>query len=145
MTESRFEFWTRWLIGANIMTMIIGLVLAFAGESFVFQIHNEYTQELFFEGNPPSAKMLELKAWLFGIIGATIIGFHFLMIMIARNAFAKKESWAYWAMVGGLLSWFLIDSSISTYYGAYYNVLLINLPAIILIGIPLVATRNSFK
>ena len=73
------------------------------------------------------------------------MGFHVLMIMISENAYKKKERWAYKALWYGLLSWFVIDSGISIYYKAIYNVVLINLVALILIGLPLVMTRNEFR
>ena len=43
-----------------------------------------------------------------------------------------------------LLSWFVIDSGVSIYYSAIYNVVLINLVALMLIGLPLLMTRNEF-
>lgn len=74
-----------------------------------------------------------------------LVGYHILMIFISENAFKKKEPWAYKAMWVGLLSWFLIDSGISVYYGAIHNLVLINLVALILIGLPLIMTRKKFK
>ena len=67
------------------------------------------------------------------------------MVMISENSFKNKEVWAYRAMWLGLLSWFIIDSGISLYYGAIHNVVTINIVALILIGIPLVMTRNEFN
>lgn len=67
------------------------------------------------------------------------------MVMISENSFKKKEIWAYNAMWYGLLSWFIIDSGISIYYDAVHNVILINMVALILIGIPLIMTRKEFK
>lgn len=139
-----FDFWVKWLIGANVMTVIVGLLVAFAGNSFFFAYHNSQTELVFFGGNELAQNELFLKNWLFGIIGGTIVGFHILMIFIANNAYRKQEKWAYWAMWSGLLSWFVIDSSISTFYGAVYNVYLINIVALILIGLPLIMTRKAF-
>lgn len=119
--------------------------MAFAGNSFVFELHNEFTKEVFFGGIDFDTQTLEFKNWLFGIIGGTIVGFHILMIMISENSFKKKEVWAYEAMWFGLLSWFLIDSGVSIYYGALYNVILINLVALAFIGLPLVMTRKAFR
>ena len=116
------------------MTIGVGILVAFAGNSFVFELHNGYTKDLFFNGNKFPPEVLKLKNWLFGIIGGTIVGFHFLMIMISENSFKKKETWAYKAMWLGLLSWFCIDSCISIYYGAIHNVIIINLVALIIIG-----------
>lgn len=124
---------------------MVGLLVAFAGNSILFEIHNSYTQDVFFDGQPFAGDLLNFKNWLFGIIGGTIVGFHTLMIMISENAFKKKERWAYTSLWLGLLSWFVIDSSLSVYYGAIHNLVIINLVALTLIGLPLVMTRNEFR
>ena len=145
MKENRFHFWQKWLTYANVMTVGVGLLVAFAGNSFFFDLHNAGTESVFYSGNSLDINSLNLKNWLFGIIGGTIVGFHILMIMISEHAFKKKEKWAYRALWFGMLSWFVIDSGISWYYGAIYNIVLINLVALILIGLPLVMTRSAFK
>ena len=145
MPDNKFLFWQKWLTWANVLTLFVGLLVAFAGNSFVFELHNAYTREVFFEGNEITGNMLEFKNWLFGIIGGTIVGFHLLMILISENAFKRKEKWAFQAMWMGLVSWFIIDSSISVYYGALHNLVLINIVALILIGLPLIMTRKAFE
>ena len=144
MPESSFNFWQKWLTYANVLTVIVGLLVAFAGNSLVFKAHNLYTAEVFFNTDF-SPQVLAMKNWLFGIIGGTIVGFHVLMIFISENAFKQRQRWTYHACWAGLLSWFLIDSGISIYYGAVHNVVLINLVALGLIGLPLVMTRNAFN
>ena len=144
MTHKQFSFWQKWLTYANVMTVGVGLIVAFAGNSLLLEIHNTYTRQVFFDNQPFSTEVLVFKNWLFGIIGGTIVGFHILMIMISEFAFKRKERWAYKALWLGLLSWFLIDSTVSYYYDAVYNIVLINLVALVLIGVPLVATRNEF-
>ncbi|WP_273565332.1 hypothetical protein [Maribacter halichondriae] len=145
MDDKKFMFWQKWLTYANVLTVVVGLLVAFAGNSIFFDIHNDYTREVFFQSNEFQSDVLDFKNWLFGIIGGTIVGFHILMIMISENSFKKKELWAYKAMWYGILSWFLIDSGISLYYGAIHNVVIINLVALILIGLPLIATSKEFK
>ena len=143
MSDATFRFWQKWLTYANVMTIGVGLLVAFAGNSIFFEVHNQYTSEVFFEGEM-TKEALVLKNWLFGIIGGTIVGFHMLMVFISENAFKQKQPWAYWAMWSGMLTWFIIDSGISTYYGAIHNVVMINLVAMVLIGLPLVFTRKAF-
>ncbi len=145
MRNKRFIFWQKWLTYANVMTICVGILVGFAGNSFFFTLHNEYTKEVFFNTQEFDPAVLQFKNWLFGIIGGTIVGFHILMVMISENAFKRKEKWAYNAMWLGLLSWFCIDSGISIYYGAIHNVVIINLVALILIGLPLVMTKNVFN
>ncbi|MEL6720526.1 MAG: hypothetical protein AAFO82_07545 [Bacteroidota bacterium] len=144
MNAQQFNFWQKWLTYANVMTVIVGLLVAFAGNSFFFDLHNHYTKEAFFQSADFAPEVLKLKNWLFGIIGGTIVGFHLLMIMISENAFKRKEKWAYQTMWMGMLSWFFIDSGLSFYYGAIHNILLINLIALLLIGLPLLMTRKVF-
>ncbi len=143
--DKKFRFWQKWLTYANVMTIMVGLLVAFAGNSIAFELHNNYTKDVFFGMEEFNPDVLKLKNWLFGIIGGTIVGFHILMVMISENAFKKKEMWAYKAMWYGMLSWFLIDSGISLYYGAIHNVILINLIALVLIGLPLIMTRSEFQ
>jgi hypothetical protein len=145
MTDSKFNFWQKWLTWANILTVMVGLFAAFAGNSIFFEAHNSFTEKVFFQGSKLDGELLNLKNWLFGIIGGTIVGYHILMIMISENAFKKKEPWAYKALWFALLSWFLIDSGISYYYGAIHNIVMINLVALVLIGLPLIMTRKVFK
>lgn len=76
------------------MTVVVGLLAAFAGNSIFFQLHNSYTKAVFFEGQEFSPAVLELKNWLFGIIGGSIVGFHCLMIFISEHTFKQKELWA---------------------------------------------------
>ena len=94
LTMKNFDFWVKWLIGANVMTLIVGLIVAFAGNSFFFAYHNAQTEIVFFDENELAQNELYLKNWLFGIIGGTIVGFHILMIFIANNAYRKREKWA---------------------------------------------------
>lgn len=143
--DKRFDFWQKWLTYANVMTIAVGLLVAFAGNSLFFDVHNHYTKDLFLGGSEFEPNMLAFKNWLFGIIGGTIVGFHTLMVMISEHSFKKKERWAYKAIWYGLLSWFVIDSGISMYYGAIHNIILINMVALILIGLPLIMTRKAFN
>ncbi|MEO1417863.1 MAG: hypothetical protein AAFW00_21445 [Bacteroidota bacterium] len=49
--EKRFRFWQKWLTFANIMTIGVGLMAAFAGNSMFFELHNHYTKEIFLDGS----------------------------------------------------------------------------------------------
>ena len=145
MNETQFEFWRRWLVWVNVMIAGMGLCVAFAGDSILFQMHNDGTRSVFFGGQAFSPEVLRLKAWLFGIIGGTIVGFHVLMVFVAMYPLRGRARWAYHAFWASLLSWFCVDSGISAYYGAMHNILLINLVALVLIGLPLVMMHRAFQ
>lgn len=140
-----FEFWQKWLTYANVITIIVGLLLVFASDSIFFDLHNQYTTTVFFGGDEIASDVALFKQWIYAIVGASAVGFHILMIFISENAFKAKERWGYWAMWYGLLSWFILDTGISIVLNAYHNVILINLPALFLIGLPLVMTKKYFR
>jgi len=47
MTDKHFNFWQKWLTWANVLTIAVGLMLAFFGNSIFFDLHNHYTKEVF--------------------------------------------------------------------------------------------------
>ncbi len=143
MSTSKFLFWQKWLTWANVLTIGVGFLCAFAGNSVFFELHNAGTERVFLPTAGFTTEVITLKNWLFGIIGGTIVGFHTLMVFISENAFKRREPWAWWAMTIGMVSWFIIDSGISMYYGAVHNVVLINLVALTLIGLPLIMTYRT--
>ncbi len=144
MVDKRFKFWQRMLTYSNILAVLVGLVTAFNGNSFVLEFHNAHTKQVFFDNSEFPVNILNFKNWLFGIIGGTIVGFHILMIMLSEFAIKNREKWAYHAMWFGLLSWFTIDSAISIYYKALHNLWIINIPALVMISLPLIAMRRYF-
>ncbi len=142
--DRKFNFWQKWLTYANVIAIFVGIVSAFANESIILSAYNDSMRDVFFQSNALDPATLQLKNWLFGIIGATIVGFHILAVMISENAFKNRERWAYYAISFGLSSWFAIDSTISFLYGAIFNILMINIVAFAGIALPLVMTHKYF-
>lgn len=139
-----FSFWQKWLSWANVVALGMGLIVAFAGNSLILSPHNELTVDLFFGGQAMNPQLLQFKNWLFGVIGGTMVGFHLLMIFLSEHAFKQQEKWAWQAMSLSTILWFVIDSGVSLYTGAWHNVVLINLVALFMIGLPLLMTFSTF-
>ena len=75
-------------------------------------------------------------------LGATIAGFYLLQSLVVAHAFRAREKWAWRAILGSTLIWFVVDSAMSAYHGAYFNIYLINILPLFVFGIPLYATRG---
>lgn len=144
MTRDFFNFWYLFLFWTNILTLAIGLLIAFAGNAFIFDFHNGATAKVFNEGDTLSGDTLYLKNWLFGIIGATMAGFNILAIFILKFAFKERRIWAWNALFVGISVWFVIDSAVSLHFGAGYNVYAVNIPALLSFYIPLGFSRKYF-
>ena len=76
--------------------------------------------------------------------GATSAGYFLLQYLIIKNALAKKEKWAWHTLLLTFLFWLILDSAMTIYHGAYFNLLLANLPCLIL-TIPLFLGGKYFK
>jgi hypothetical protein len=44
-----------------------------------------------------------------------------------------------------MLLWFVVDSGMSVYHGAFFNVWMINVWTLLLVGLPLAMTRRAFR
>ena len=136
--KNNFDFWQRWMVNFNLMIVCFGVIIVFFGESLLFHFWHEFSKEVFFDGNEKTYEAIQpFRSFLFAIIGGTIAGFHLLMVYIAKYPFKNKEKWAFNALLYGTLLWFVLDSGMSLYYGAYHNVWMINIVAMIGIGLPL--------
>lgn len=143
--DKKFEFWQQWLVYANIMFTIVGIVIVFFGESVLFHFWHLFSTDVFFDGDAEAyERIMPFRRFLFGIIGGTIAGFHLLMVYISKYSFKAKEKWAFNALLYGTVLWFVLDSSFSIYSGAFHNVWMINLVAMVGIGLPLWMTRKEF-
>ena len=79
---NKFNFWQKWLTNVNILSVLLGLIIAFWSDSFIFDAYYNYTKETFLFTNDFDPSIIKLKNWLFGIIGGMAVGFHVLVIMI---------------------------------------------------------------
>lgn len=73
--NSKFHFWQKWLTWSNIMAVTIGILVSFAGNSIVFEIHSNFTKDLFFLENDFNPEVLKLKIGYLGLYGRPWLGF----------------------------------------------------------------------
>jgi hypothetical protein len=136
-----FKFWYRWLIVVTITIIVFGLYIALCNQTFLFfpfikLINTVYNVE-------PSLLQSPFVKWIFGMLGATMIGWGITIWFILHNSFSHKQAWAWKALLFSTLWWFTIDSYISIITGAIFN---FALNGIILISfiIPLIMTFKKF-
>lgn len=141
--QMRFEFWQRWLLLASLAFALFGLLVALFPFGFPFALRNEAVAETFFQGRW-TAQTTAYHAFSAGPLGGTIAGFYVLQAFIAATAFRRRERWAWQATLWGMLVWFVIDSAVSVWHGAVFNVYLVNLVPLVVFGLPLAMTFRLF-
>lgn len=140
----KFNFWYRWLLAVNILFILIGLAIAFFPDGNFLDMHTKAIQKLFLNDQLASESFHDFRRFLYGIIGGTIAGNFLMQLFILWKPFYNLEKWAWHAVLWPMLLWFVVDSGLSIYHGAFFNVWMINIWTLILIGIPLIMLRRSF-
>ena len=143
MSEPVFRFWQRWLLYASAFFCAFGLVVALFPDGAFLAPWNAAVAETFYGGSEPAGGAA-FRAFVLAPLGGTIAGSYLLQTFIAAVPFARRERWAWWATLGALLLWFVVDSSLSLVHGAAFNIWMINAAPPAVFIPPLVATRRAF-
>jgi hypothetical protein len=118
-----FKFWRCWLIILSSIIILFGLFLVLFSNTKLFTPFN-----ILINGSFPVNEGLNvpnrLLIWLYAILGATMIGWGIFILYLLQNAFALKERWTWYAISVGMLAWFIPDTFMSYFCGAYFNVIL---------------------
>ncbi len=138
-----FDLWRRWLLAVSVIIIAFGAVIALLSWSPVFSIFNWLVNGTFWQGMAPDTSTQEYQLWVYGMLGATMVGWGTFLAYIIRYPFARKEKWSWDCIALGIAAWFIIDTVISAYVTAYFNVA-INLLLLVLVALPLIMTRGEF-
>lgn len=120
-----FRLWQRWLVVASVAFAVFDVVVAVFPFAPLFAMRNAAIAEAFFGGRW-TAEGLSYHTFSSGPLGGTIAGFYVLQAFIAAVPFARAERWAWHAIVWGTLAWFVVDSAVSLWHGAAFNVYTVN-------------------
>jgi hypothetical protein len=86
----------------------------------------------------------DLAGLMLGIAGGSIAGKWVVHALVARGPLAEGRPWARDLTLRGLAVWFFADSIASLAVGAAFNVWMINLVPMALVGLPLVLAWSRF-
>ncbi len=138
-----FSFWQRWLFILGVAVSVFGVMMALLSGTPLFDVFNRQIDPAFWGGQAVDRATKQFQHWLYGAWGATIAGWGITLTYMARYAFSRKERWARNGLIFGLLVWFLLDTSLSAFYGVYFNVVF-NTTLLLLAGLPITFTRSAF-
>ncbi len=139
-----FLFWTRWLFIASLLLALQGVTWIIMGSFDPFGIYDGVLSRALLNADQMSDDTLIIYQFMIGLLGATDAAFFVLFAFIAKYPFANQERWAHVALITGFLTWFILDTGLSFHLNAVFNIFYVNVPCLLLIGIPLVATASYF-
>jgi hypothetical protein len=133
------QFWWRWLVAVTGGVMVFSLSLILLPQT-IQSIFNPF----FF---PPSTRFdadaSRYINFLYALLGAVMIGWMVTVLFVLMGAFRRGERAAWNAVTLSIVTWYLIDSSVSILSGFAANAVL-NTVFLALFIIPLAATYRQF-
>jgi len=139
-----FNFWQKWLLFVSLYLVLFGLVLAFFGQSPLMDfIFNNQIDPVFWPEGAVPENAATFQAWIYGVLGTTVIGWGIFMAFLAQYPFKAREKWAWNCFAVGVAVWYIADTAISARYQVTFNVLF-NTILFVLLGLPLLFTRKDF-
>lgn len=142
--DAQFQFWVRYLKATSIFFTFLGVLWAVIGSFDPFGLYDTEFAKAFWGQTTLPEDVARTKAFLLGPFGATSAGYFVFQYFIAKNAYAKRELWAYHSIVAAFVLWFVLDTTMSLIHGAGFNVLLANIPSLMMMG-PVFFTRKYFE
>ena len=139
-----FSFWQKWLLIVSIIISLFGIYIALFNQTLWFNLLlNDKVNTTFFSAPGISNDVITFQKWIYGVLGATVFGWGIFLSFIAHYPFKRKEKWAWNCFLIGIICWFVLDTSISVYFGVIVNAIF-NTVLFLGIIIPLVFSRKHF-
>ena len=139
------NFWQKWLLVVTILIILFGLLLLVPNKSILFdRLFNDRMAAIFWPETAVSPGVIQFQKWIFGVLGATMVGWGIMMAFIISVPFRKGELWAWNCIAIGIFCWYILDTVVSTYYQAIFNSIL-NTIILFLFLPPLMATYKHFR
>ncbi len=138
MNKRMYRFWVYWLVTASVIFAIQGVSWMLMGSFDPFGIYDRFLANAILDGDTFTQESKKLFHFALVMLGATNTGFFVLFGLIANRCQSHRDRWPILILSAGLASWFILDCLGSIVLGAVFNVLLVNVPCVLVLGIPLV-------
>ncbi|MEM6964346.1 MAG: hypothetical protein AAF573_06245 [Bacteroidota bacterium] len=143
-SSSQFLFWVKYLKAVSIFFALMGVMWAVLGSFDPFGWYDTAFARSFWNSDQLPADAKKATQFILGPFGATSAGYFILQYFIAANAYAKKELWGFYAIICAFLFWLFLDTTMSIYHRAYFNIYFANIPSLIAMT-PIFLTRKYFS
>jgi hypothetical protein len=142
--RSGATFLDHWLFAVCVVFGLAGLLWVVVGSFDPFGLWDGMLAKAFYDGRTPES-VDRFRRFILGPFGATNAGCFVALALIARFPFRRREPWAFAAIAGAIGLWFVVDSAASIAHGAAFNVWLVNVPCVVLLGVPLIGLYSRFR
>lgn len=120
----------RYLKFISVFFALQGVLWSVLGQFDPFGLYDQCMARAFFQRDSLDPHAERVFRFILGPFGATSAGYFILQYYIVAYTFPNRERWGLRAVTTAFLVWFLLDTVVSLWRGALFNVLLANIPAL---------------
>ncbi len=91
-----------------------------------------------------SGEAIDYIVFVYGVLGAVILGWMIVLIGIACGPLRRRERWAWWTVVTSSVMWFVADTGMSLAAGQPSHAAF-NVAFLVLLGAPLVGIGRQLR
>ena len=137
-----FEFFRIWLVVIGSALTVAGAAMVVVAGTPLFSTVARLLDRGFWPAGPDETTR-EFQTWAYSATFATMAGWGLSIALIAANAFASRQLWAWWAIAAPLALWYPLDTARSLRHRVYVNAAL-NTALLIGTAVPLALTFGEF-
>jgi hypothetical protein len=138
-----FEVCRIWLFALGAAMAVAGTAMVLLGASRPMAPVLRLLDRPFWKSGPDEATR-RFEAWAYSVTFATMAGWGVSIAFISANAFASKESWAWWSIAVSVALWYPLDTGRSLLHRVTVNAAL-NTVLLIAVAVPLALTYADFR
>lgn len=135
-----FLFWQRWLLTLAIAFVFLGIIMTLP---LGVNLFDGLINPVFWKDGAMPNNIHAFKAFIYGVLGASMAGWGILFAFIVYYPFQQKERWAWNALAAGFTLWFIFGMYVSLRAGVYANVIG-DIAFFVMVMMPLFFTRKEF-
>lgn len=147
MNDKSFLFWLGWLKSVSVFVIVFGLFMSASSvmpKSEPSAIDKQINASFFFNENAVTAEVMRFQSWQYGVGASMLVSWGVMILLLSIWPLSQKEYWAWKTAIIALLSWFIIDQTVSLFYGVSFNVVFNSVLFLLLIS-PLLMMRKTFN
>ena len=138
------QFWQKWLFIITILIILFGILLMIPNDSELSNwLFNNRIEAIFWPDYTITPGIAQFQQWLYGVLGATMVGWGIMIAFIIAVPFRNRELWAWYSIALGISGWYTLDTAVSIIYRATFNAAF-NTAILLLFLPPVIATYKLF-
>jgi hypothetical protein len=132
--------WCTALSAVGVLTATAGIAFVLLYDTAVFADGRDGVNAAFWPDTVADPALRRYQHWIHAVLGATMAGWGIAIAALAHWPLRRGEGWAWWTLAASVLTWCVLDTSASAYFGVVYNVQ-VNIVAALPLIVPLIALR----